>query len=389
MKFAHLGDCHLGGWRFPELNQLNMQSFSNALEICIKEKVDLVLIAGDLFDSAYPGIETLKQTFAQFRKLHEAEIPCFIIAGSHDYSVAGNSFLDVLEHAGFCKNTCQIEEKDNKLILQPIIHNSYAIYGYPGKKSGLETSELLNVETQEAPGFFKILMLHTSLKEAIPTLPIQTISISQLPKADYYALGHLHVDFCEKNIVYSGPIFPNNFDELEELNYGQFYIVEYNNDFIKPTKIPVRLKQVESINIEITNTLTATDKITSILNDYPLEDKIVLLKLHGNLQIGKITDIDFNKIEQFVKNKNAYVFLKSTSKLFVQESKIQIDEKDVHKIEQAIIEQHSDKMPEKFKPHLNSMLKSLDTEKYEDETNQTFQDRFMSELKQTLNFETD
>jgi DNA repair exonuclease SbcCD nuclease subunit len=42
--------------------------------------VEFVLIAGDLFDSAYPPIEILKETFSQFKKLKESGIPCFIIA---------------------------------------------------------------------------------------------------------------------------------------------------------------------------------------------------------------------------------------------------------------------------------------------------------------------
>ena len=44
------------------------------------------------------------QNSTEFKKLYDANIPCFIIAGSHDYSVSGKTFLDVLEHAGFCKN---------------------------------------------------------------------------------------------------------------------------------------------------------------------------------------------------------------------------------------------------------------------------------------------
>ena len=87
MKFAHLGDCHLGGWRQPELNELNFLSFQIAVDKCIKYNMDFVLIAGDLFDSAYPPIDTLKSTFREFRKLKDAGIPVFLIAGSHDYSV--------------------------------------------------------------------------------------------------------------------------------------------------------------------------------------------------------------------------------------------------------------------------------------------------------------
>ena len=53
MKFAHLGDCHLGGWRIPELQKLNFEAFQYALVKSIKEKVDFILVAGDLFDSAF------------------------------------------------------------------------------------------------------------------------------------------------------------------------------------------------------------------------------------------------------------------------------------------------------------------------------------------------
>jgi len=66
MKFAHLADCHLGGWRQPELKDLNFKSFQYALEECIKEGVDFVLIAGDLFDSAYPPIDILKEKMKKY-----------------------------------------------------------------------------------------------------------------------------------------------------------------------------------------------------------------------------------------------------------------------------------------------------------------------------------
>ena len=323
MKFAHLGDCHLGGWRFPELQELNMRSFSIAINVSIEEKVDMVLISGDLFDSAYPQIDILKKTFSEFRKLNNAGIPCFIVAGSHDYSVSGKTFLDVLEHAGFCKNVYNYEEKNGKILLHPTIYKNYAIYGYPGKKSGLEIPELKNIQIHDSPGFLKIFMLHTSIKEAIGSLPINSISVSELPKADYYALAHLHIDFCKDNIVYSGPIFPNNFEELEELNYGQFYIVDYS-DIIHPIKKPIRLKEVLSVKINIDSTLTATDKIISELKNYLLEDKIILLKLQGKLLQGKISDINFNEIEKFVKNQKAYVFIKNISGLSFEDSKMYI-----------------------------------------------------------------
>jgi len=385
MKFAHMGDCHLGGWRFPELQELNFQSFSKALEISIKEKVDMILITGDLFDSAYPPIDVLKRTFAEFRKIKESKIPCFIIAGSHDYSVAGKTFLDVLEHAGFCKNVFLPEEKDEKIYLQPTTFDNYVLYGYPGMKSGLEINGLRKVILQDAPGFFKIFLLHTTLTEAIGNLPIDSISIPELPKADYYALGHLHVDFAKPNVVYSGPIFPNNFEELEELKHGQFYLVQIN-DVIKKEKIPLKIKDVIILKIELENTLTATEKIISELDKNNLEDKIVLMRLTGKFKSGKISDIRFNEIEQFAKSKKVYCLVKNISKLKIEESSIQIDSSDMHDVEESIIKEQLENSTSKFGEKVPALLRALSTEKQEDEKNQIFQERLLSELKNVLNF---
>ena len=384
MKFAHMGDCHLGSWRYPELQELNMQSFSKAFDICITENVDLVLIAGDLFDSAYPPIDILKQAFREFKKLKDSNIPCYIIAGSHDYSVAGKTFLDVLEHAGFCENVYKFEEKEDKIILQPTISGKYVLYGYPGMKSGLELDGLRRVLLQDAPGFFKIFMLHTAIKEAIGNLPMDSISLKELPNADYYALGHLHVEFGKTNAAYSGPIFPNNFEELEELHHGRFQIINYSNGIINRDTIKLKLKDVLSFNIELDNTLTATEKIISELDKNVLEDKIVLLRLSGTFPNGRISDIRFNEIESFVKNKGCYSFVRNISKLKVEESSIKIETNEMHDVEETIMKEFYKKNPSKFNDKISSLVKSLGIEKQEDERNQIFQDRLFSELKSIL-----
>ncbi len=385
MKFAHLGDCHLGGWRFPELQELSMQSFEKAIDICIKEKVEMILIAGDLFDSAYPEIEILKKTFKEFKKINDSKIPCFIIPGSHDYSISGKTFLDVLENAGFCTIVQNHQENQDKIILQPLTFGNYALYGYPGKKSGMEIQELKKIQIQDAPGFFKILMLHTAIKEAIGNLPIESISINELPKVDYYALGHLHINFTKNNLAYSGPTFPNNFDELEELKYGQFQIIEYD-DFLKIEKISLKIKETLPIKIEITNTLIATEKILNHLSTYNLNDKIVLLKLHGEISHGKTSNIRFNEVEQFIKEKKAYVLIKSISQLKQQNSQSRFEIKNPHKIEDIIIKEYLKNDDSEFKPLINSLIKSLTIEKHEDETNQSFQTRLLEDLKKTLKF---
>src|SRR3989344_8911836 len=193
VKFAHIADVHLGGWKQQQMQNLNFESFKKTIDICLQSKLDFVLIAGDLFDSPYPPIETLKETFAEFKRLKDANLPCFIIAGSHDYSASGKTFLDVLEKAGFCKNVFDAEERDGKIFLNPSICKNIAIYGYPGKKSGLEVQDLRRVKLNDAPGLFKIFMLHTTLDKVVEGLPIDALESEKLPHADYYALGHIHV----------------------------------------------------------------------------------------------------------------------------------------------------------------------------------------------------
>lgn len=381
MKFAHLSDCHLGGWRHPELNTLNFKSFQTAFEICKKQKVDFVLIAGDLFDSPYPPIDTLKDSFNEFRKLHEAGIPVFLIAGSHDYSVSGKSFLDVLESAGLCKNVSLFEEHNNKIMLHPTIYKNVAIYGYPGRKSGLEVQDVSRIKIQDSPGLYKILMLHTTIKEAIQGLPIPSVNTDNLPKVDYVALGHLHTKFNTSNLAYAGPTFPNNISELEDLKHGSFFIIDNGI----PKRQDLNLAEVFVVSIEIKNTRTATEEIIQKLNEAELEGKIVILKLHGLIAQGKVSDIDFLKIEALVKEKKSLVFLKNTSKLKFPEPDMKFDFTATENIEEDIIKKFQENNKSSFNTHVQTLIRTLQSEKLEDEKLTSFQDRILSETKKHLN----
>jgi len=380
MKFAHLGDCHLGGWRQPELKQLNLECFQEAIRRCIKEEVDFILIAGDLFDSPYPPIETLKETFNEFKKIKEANIPVYLIAGSHDYSVSGKTFLDVLEKAGFCKNVSIFEEKDEKIILSPTIFKNIAIYGYSGKKSGLEVGDIERAKIQDAPGLFKILMLHTTIKDAVKNIPIKSVNEDNLPKADYIALAHLHINYSKGNKTYCGPTFPNNLSELEKLQKGSFYIWENGNI----RKEILKTKEVLPLHLEIKNALSVTEQILVLLKQHTVKDKIVILRLSGLLETGKITDINFHKIEEYLKEKEAFIFLKSTSKLHMPEPEFKIDLTSSEDLENQIMERFQERNPSKFNSLIPTLIRSLKVEKLEGETSSSFEDRLLSETKKVI-----
>ena len=387
VKFAHIADVHLGGWKQQPLQELNLLSFKKAMETCIKEKVEFVLIAGDLFDSAFPPIDILKETFGEFRKLKDSGIPCFIIAGSHDYSVSGKTFLDVLEKAGFCKNVENHEERDGKLILNPTVYKGVAIYGYPGKTSGLELNDLRRVEFNETPGLFKIFMLHTTIDKAKGDLPIDSLDTSKVPHADYYACGHLHIEFQYENFVYPGPVFPNNFQELEDLEYGRFLIIDTSEDPGKQMKkIVLKIKDVVSLDIEIKNALLATEKIISELEKKDLNDKIVLLRIRGTLETGKNSDIKFLQIEDAVKKKNAYFLLRNTHDLEVKETDINFKIEESDNVEEETIKTFSAQNLSSLNSMIPQLMNSFSTEKQEGETTESFTSRLVDEAKKILKY---
>ena len=162
MKFAHLADCHIGGWSELKLKDLGMQVFSKTIDICIEKKVDFVLIAGDLFNTALPSIDLIKQVTLDLKKLKDSETPCYIVAGSHDYSPSGKTMLDVFENAGLVINVARFDGDNLKFITDK--KTGIKLTGIFGRAGGLEKSyyENLNREYLENENSKKIFMFHTT-----------------------------------------------------------------------------------------------------------------------------------------------------------------------------------------------------------------------------------
>jgi len=218
MKFAHLADCHIGGWREPELKNLNLEAFQKAIDACIEENVGFILIAGDLFATALPSIDTMKEVASQLEKLRNQDISVYVIPGSHDFSPTGKTMLDVLEKAGLCENVFKFEDGKLKFTIDK---TNTKITGLLGRKGALEKTDYtaLNKEELEKEPGFKIFMFHTAIEELKPKEleKIEAQSLSLLPKNfNYYAGGHLHYKQSIKKegyglITYPGPLFPDNF----------------------------------------------------------------------------------------------------------------------------------------------------------------------------------
>ena len=90
VRLLHTGDVHLGatfkvlGERGREQRRQVQETFARVVGLALEERVDAVLIAGDLFDS--PAAARVQAAFAasQLARLEEGGIPACVIAGNHD-----------------------------------------------------------------------------------------------------------------------------------------------------------------------------------------------------------------------------------------------------------------------------------------------------------------
>ncbi|HEY9696502.1 MAG TPA: DNA repair exonuclease [Trichocoleus sp.] len=86
-RFLHLADIHLGFDRYDskERTQDFFYAFEDALaKYALEEKVDFVVIAGDLFEHRNIQPATLNQAQYCLRELRQAGIPVIAIEGNHD-----------------------------------------------------------------------------------------------------------------------------------------------------------------------------------------------------------------------------------------------------------------------------------------------------------------
>lgn len=195
MKFIHTADTHLdsplhrlevyGGAPVEEIRQASRRAFENLIDLTIDEAVDFLLIAGDLFDGDWRDYNTGLYFVKQIRRLHEARIGVFIIAGNHD--AAG-------------KMTRTLPYPDNVHVFSPtkpetrvIDELKVAVHGQSFAKVAITNNQAVDYP-DPVPGHFNIGLLHTSLTGREGHENYSPCSIDDLINKgyDYWALGHVH-----------------------------------------------------------------------------------------------------------------------------------------------------------------------------------------------------
>lgn len=374
MKFVHVADCHIGAWRDPKMKQLTHDAWMAFVDEAIAENPDFIVLAGDFFNTAIPGIESLKDAVIGLQKIKEAQIPVYAIAGSHDFSPSGKTMLDVLEEAELLKDVMRGGVKNDKLVLTWTQDPKTGIKmtGILGKRGSLDKHyyEDLDRETLENEPGEKIFLFHTSIAELKPKEleQMDAYPASFLPKnCDYYAGGHVHIteDISlpgYKNIVYPGPLFPASFGELEKLGCGSYCVVEN----WQMTRKQLMLKPTQNISFDAQHKTPreVEEELIQELQDN-LTNTIVLLRVQGELD-GPPSSINFRNVFSTAYERGAYFVMKNTVKLTSKDyEEIHVTQSTPEKMEQDLLAEHLKPEQRAFAEQLMTVLSQpqLDGEK--------------------------
>ncbi|MFP4522928.1 MAG: metallophosphoesterase family protein [Candidatus Nanoarchaeia archaeon] len=403
MKFVHFADSHIDGFKDPRLADLGLQSFSYVIDYAIKESVDFVLIAGDLFNTALPRLEALEFVVEQLSQLQKNNIPIYAIAGSHDASARGKTMIDILALTGLLINVMQGDIDDNeKLHLKWTIDakTNAHITGISGKKGQLDSvfyKQLAPLQLPEnAPTIF---LFHGAITQLQPPelATMQSQDIAYLPSGcDYYAGGHVHIkksysDTSHKAVVFPGPTFPNNFSELEKLKTGSFvFYDDTQKQKFSHVPIPSQPVIVFTVNAQDKTPQQVTQELFDLVTQNVFEGALVLLRIQGTLLQGTPSDIDMQQAIQELYSAGAYMVLKNTYALRAhqfeeQESAVA---QGASSIEETIVSQYSKENDTltlvKEQEKIHQLLNSLALEPADGEKKTAFVERVIHEIEAIL-----
>ena len=321
-SFAHLADCHIGANRGPILEKFELAAFSKAMDICMREKVDFVLISGDLFHANLPDMYVVNEAVKKMKEVKDAGISFYVIYGSHDYSPNGTSIIDILDSTGLIMKVVKGENVDGKLRLGVFTDpkTKAKLVGISGRKAGLEKNyfEMLDRECLEKEQGFKIFAFHSAISELKPEFlaQMESIPVSLLPKGfDYYASGHVHRRTESRlagyeRIVFPGALFGGYPRDLEDSAKGEkrgFYIVSFDDkvEDIKFMEVSVCNFEYFEYDVSDKNSMQANKDMLDRLSRTEAQNKIAVVKIKGELSGGKTSDISSGEMRDLLKEKGA------------------------------------------------------------------------------------
>ncbi len=213
LKILHTADIHLGA-KFSGLGNKGASqreqlraTFKNVIATAISERVNIVLIAGDLFDANQQPQRNIDLVIEQFNLLGSNNIPVCLIPGTHD-SFDSSSIYRRVDFEGKCPNLKIFT--DENISCKEYGGLDLTVYGKPNLSNRSSISPLKGLK-RSTSSKFHIAIAHGSLY--IPEKIAEDDHVFRLEEVqasgmNYLALGHWHrVYRCPAELLawYSGP----------------------------------------------------------------------------------------------------------------------------------------------------------------------------------------
>lgn len=309
MRIVHFSDTHLGHSDYTELDPetgLNQREidiykvFREIIDYIIDTKPDLVIHAGDLFDSTRPPNKAIFEAYEQFYRLSNAKIPTVVIAGNHS-TPRQRTRETIFRIFDFIPNVHPVYGGKYK----KIVIGNCAVHAIPHTYSQIELQDNILKLKLDKECKYNILVTHGTLQDISDKSWIEfkeQIIPNDIFKNDfdYIALGHFH-SFREikKNAYYCGSPERFSFNEVNQEKY--FLDVDLDTDEIK--KIPTQTREMlDCENIDCEN-LTPEQIIESVqsLVEGKMEGKIVRLTF-DNIPKHVYSSLERQKIRELTNN---------------------------------------------------------------------------------------
>jgi DNA repair exonuclease SbcCD nuclease subunit len=208
LRLLHIADVHLGA-RHADLGdaataqrERQFAAFRAAIDLAIEEHVDLVLIAGDLFDSNTQPRRSVERVAAELERLAKARIRTVVIPGTHDCYDRSSIYraYDLKALAGSTPEddfvTVMTPERPSRHLaaLDTVVH---AVV-FPQKRAS--HSPLRDLRVERGPGAEPSATWHVGMVHGALAIPDRTdrdevvVTKEEIAATglDYLALGHWH-----------------------------------------------------------------------------------------------------------------------------------------------------------------------------------------------------
>jgi exonuclease SbcD len=291
MKLLHAADLHIdsplrGLERYPDaptdlLRGATRRATENLVALACEQRVDAVLLAGDIYDGEWRDFKTGLFFRRQLARLQEAGIPVYLVSGNHDAASQISRTLTYPENV-FVFSTHEAETAPPDAEVGFVVHGQ----GYARRDV---TDNLAVHYPKPVPGLFNIGLLHTALDGRHghdPYAPCKDAELIALGY-DYWALGHVHkrVEVAlDPHIVFPGNIQGRHIKEdgpkgctLVTVRPGSMEVQHHDLDVVRWARIEVDARDAADVEEVCTAARTAIDAARSEAGDRPVAARIVVV----------------------------------------------------------------------------------------------------------------